>query len=98
MKKVTAIAIYKREGKFYNLCVLTVNYKGDITTLDQYPREGIQSHNYNDFSSMYKSVLKIMKNNNFYCGMYEDFGVKWYDIQWIDYNNAKYVNKYPLMA
>ena len=95
MRKVSAIAIYGREGQTCTLSVLTVNYKGDLTSLVQYADESDTAKTYDSFNKMYEAVLNIMKNNNFYCSMYEEFGVKWYDIQWIvKIKNPKYVSKH----
>lgn len=43
---------------------------------------------------MNKSILKILKNNNFYCGYYEQFGRRWYDIQFINLENPTIIEKF----
>ena len=45
---------------------------------------------------MYKSVLGIMKENNFYCGYYEQFGRRWYDIQFINLENPVNIEKFGM--
>ena len=93
MKKVTATVIYK-DNCIYNL---TVNNKGRLTTLIAYDETDVK-HPYANrtFQTMYKSVLNILKNNNFYCGYYEEFGKRWYDIQFINLENPVEVNKFGI--
>ena len=45
---------------------------------------------------MYKSVLNILKNNNFYCAYYEQFGRRWYDIQFINLENPVNIEKFGM--
>ena len=71
MRKVSATVIYK-DNTLYNL---TVNHKGVLIPLVVYDEISVK-HPYEKrtFQTMYKSVLNILKNNNFYCGYYEQFG------------------------
>ena len=93
MKKVTATVIYK-DNCIYSL---TVNYKGHLTKLTAYDETDVK-HPYTNrtFKTMYKSVLNILKNNNFYCGYYEEFNKRWYDIQFINLENPVEVNKFGI--
>jgi len=45
---------------------------------------------------MYKSVLNILKNNNFYCSYYEQFGRRWYDIQFTNLENPVNIEKFGM--
>ena len=38
--------------------------------------------------------VNILKNNNFYCGYYELFGRRWYDIQFINLENPVVIDKF----
>lgn len=93
MKKVSATVIYK-DNLIYNL---TVNHKGNLITLVAYDETSVK-HPYEKrtFKTMYKSILNILKNNNFYCGYYEEFGKWWYDIQFINLENPVEVNKFGI--
>ena len=73
MRKVSATVIYK-DNAIYNL---TVNHKGVLIPLVAYDETSVK-HPYEKrtFQTMYKSVLGIMKENNFYCGYYEPNLVK----------------------
>lgn len=67
---------------------LTVNHKGVLIPLVAYEKR--------TFQTMYKSVLNILKNNNFYCGHYEQFGRRWYDIQFINLENPVNIEKFGM--
>lgn len=84
MRKVSATVIYK-DNTLYNL---TVNHKGVLIPLVAYEKR--------TFQTMYKSVLNILKNNNFYCGYYEQFGRRWYDIQFINLENPVNIEKFGM--
>ena len=88
MIKVSATVIYK-DNWIYNL---TVNHKGKLTALIAYDETDVNRN----FQTMYKSVLNILKNNNFYCGYYEEFGKRWYDIQFINLDNPVEINKFGI--
>ena len=93
MIKVSVTVIYK-DNWIYNL---TVNHKGRLVTLIAYDETDV-NHPYvnRNFQTMYKSVLNILKNNNFYCDYYEEFGKRWYDIQFINLENPVEVNKFGI--
>lgn len=94
MKKVTATVIHKG-GRIYNL---TANNKGSHTTLLQYDMESsVKPYKYEDFDSMYTSVLQILKQNGMYVAKDRMFGADWYDIMWIDLNSPTRTNKYGLI-
>lgn len=63
MRKVSATVIYK-DNTLYNL---TVNHKGVLIPLVAYDETSVK-HPYEKrtFQTLYKSVLGILKNNNFY--------------------------------
>ena len=93
MRKVSATVIYK-DNTLYNL---TVNRKGVLIPLIAYDETSVK-HPYEKrtFQTMYKSVLNILKNNNFYCGYYEQFGRRWYDIQFINLENPVNIEKFGM--
>ena len=93
MIKVSVTVIYK-DNWIYNL---TVNHKGKLITLVAYDETDVK-HPYANrtFQTMYKSVLNILKNNNFYCDYYEEFGKRWYDIQFINLENPVEINKFGI--
>ena len=91
MRKVSATVIYK-DNTIYNL---TVNNKGDLIPLIRYNEGSAKDTCYKrTFPEMYKLVLTILKNNNFYCGYYEQFGRRWYDIQFINLDNPVNIEKF----
>lgn len=91
MKKVTATVIYK-DNMLYNL---TVVRKNAIIPLVRYSLEkDAKPYKYTCFNDLYKSVLNILKNNNFYCGFYNQFGRRWYDIQFINLENPVVIEKF----
>lgn len=91
MQKVTATVIYK-DNMLYNL---TVIHKNAIIPLVRYSLENdTKPYKYTCFNDLYKSVLNILKNNNFYCGYYEQFGRRWYDIQFINLENPVVIEKF----
>lgn len=91
MKKVTATVIYK-DNMLYNL---TVVHKNAIIPLVRYSLEkDTKPYKYTCFNDLYKSVLNILKNNNFYCGFYNQFGRRWYDIQFINLENPVVIEKF----
>jgi hypothetical protein len=88
MKKVTATIIY-RNNTIYNL---TVNHRGVITPL-------VTSQNpvaATSFADMYERALRTIKNNNFYCGYFEAFGGRWYDIQFINLDEPYIVDTHGI--
>lgn len=81
MKKVTAICIYKKEASEYipvNFTVITRNGNSiDFTSI-------AKNEKHRRFNDMYRKLLTVLKANNFYVNTWQDFGVLWSDIQFID--------------
>ena len=92
MRKVTATVIYKN-NQIYNL---TVNYCGVLVCLALHETVEKGSNEKRTFQSLYKTVLKILKNNNYYCNYQEEFGVRWYDIQFINLENPVEIEKFGI--
>ena len=99
MKKAVGTVIYKSStNQTYNITVTT--QKGIKITLLQYNlTQKEKPYCYSCFNDLYKSVLTIAKNNNFYFDTLDLFGEKengraWYNIQWIDLDNPCYINRY----
>lgn len=92
MKTVSAICVY-HGTTIYNL---TVNYKGDITTLKRYDISDNNAKEYINFKEMYKAILEILKANNFNVTYTEDFMARWYNIQFIDALNPTRIDTFSL--
>lgn len=91
MKKAIATVIYKN-NMIYNL---TVNHKNAIIPLVRYDfNDSAKPYKYICFNDLYKSVLNILKNNNFYCGYYDQFGRRWYNILFINLENPNVIEKF----
>lgn len=92
MKKVTATVLYNPDTlQIYNL---TVNHKGEFIPLIRYQlNKSPFPYKYKCFNDLYKSVLKIMRTNNFYTNYAYQFGAAFYDIAFIDINNADHISK-----
>ena len=83
MKRVSVIVIHENY-KTIKTMVARYNQSGELITLI---RDNEKPYKYDCVNDMYKSVLTILKNNNMYAKWYGAFGVKWYDIQWINEKN-----------
>ena len=95
MKKVSATVVYK-DNQIYNL---TVNHCGVLVCLALHDKTSVKGSNEKTtFQSLYKTVLKILKNNNYYCSYYEEFGVRWYDIQFINLENPVEIEKFGIKS
>lgn len=107
MRKASATVIYKAEPRMlpdntsitiYNIYNLTINYKNNNITLIQYNADTNKTtpapYDYNNFYGMYETVLNIAKNNGFYFGSYEEFGLDWFDVQWISTEDPWNIRKY----
>lgn len=94
MRKVKCICIYK-DNKIYNL---TAQLKDTNVTLLHYVLgdERIIPIPHETFWDMYRSVLKVLKHNDLYCGYYEEFNKKWYDISFIDLDSPTDIRKFGI--
>lgn len=93
MKKVSVTCVYKN-NTIYNL---TVNHKGDLTSLLIHKHLGPEQSPHPTFRDMYKYILAFLKANNMYCGYQEAFGSRWYDIQFINVDDPCIIDKYGLV-
>lgn len=88
MKKASAIVIYsKKENRIINL---SFKYNQSLIDLTRC----VTGDKFNSFNAIYQRILTIAKMNNTYFASYNEFGAKWYDIQWIDINNPFRIDKY----
>lgn len=93
MRKATATVIYKN-NQIYNL---TVNHCGILVCLALHDETSAKDSNEKrTFHSLYKTVLKILENNNYYCSYYEELGKRWYDIQFINLENPVQIEKFGI--
>ena len=90
MQKASATVIWNSNTK--QLIHLTIDHKGNLITLVR--SDEPCKYKYDNLQGIYKSVLSLAKENNFYFGKYPAFGVMWYDIQLIDACNPSTVEKY----
>lgn len=95
LRKCVCTVIFKSDmGKRsdYQIYKITVNHKGrlidllnyDVNLLDYESFQKAEPYKYKTFDGMYSAVLNTLKYNNFYVGYYDDFGQRWYDIEWIN--------------
>lgn len=96
MRKVVATAIVK-DFKLINLTVTLNN--GDNIPLVYYSEEFTLGHEnipfkYESYSGIIKSILNILKSNDFYVSSWKDFGLKWYAINFIDVDNPTQIKHY----
>lgn len=82
MKTVSATVIYK-DNRIYSL---SVDHKGKLTSLIWHPvfNDSVLPYQRENFNEMYYFVLCLLKINGYKCNYYEEFGARWYNIQWID--------------
>lgn len=81
MKKVEVICIYKKDGAEYvpiNFTIITRNGNSiDFTSI-------AKNEKYTRFNDMHRRLLTVLKSNNFYVSTWQDFGVLWSNIQFMD--------------
>ena len=82
MKRVSVIVIH---DSYKSIKKITIRYNQSGELVDLI-RDNEKPYIYEHFNDLYKSVLTILKNNSMYAKYYSAFGVKWYDIQWINEN------------
>ena len=83
MRKVSGIVTYTDHGMYYTLESMTVitSNKHHISLV---VREKVEPYHYEHFTDLYKTVLNIAKNNDFYFDSFRAFETDWYDIAWIE--------------
>lgn len=92
LRKCVCTVIYKsnlEKRSDYQLYKIAVNHKGnllDLLDLDCYEntQKKQEPYKYKTFEGMYRTVLNTLNYNDFYVGHYDDFGQRWFDIQWIN--------------
>lgn len=93
MKTVSATCIIK-ENRIYNL---TVNDKGRYTTLVRYDFDDKEKpYLHQNIKGTILDILSILKSNGFRVRHVDDFGARWYDIQFIDLDNPCVIHKYSI--
>ena len=103
MRRATAIVWY-HEGKdkdgftYYCLMNLTVVTRDNhLVTLVQYGVEDIERpvmYKHYSFHAMYDDILSVIRSNGYYLSSYENFGRRWYDIQFISMAKPYEINRY----
>ncbi len=82
-KCIPTVLFNSSNDEVYELSVLTC--KGEKITLWGYDETDIKHlYRYKDFYELYADVLLALKSNGFYCVGRNEFGVRFYNIQWID--------------
>jgi len=90
MKKASATVVYSSEQKkVFNVSIVQ---DGKIIPLNNANPE------YTTINSIICLVLMLAKNNGFYISSYNDFGVTWYNIQFVDIDNPSSINKFGYIA
>jgi hypothetical protein len=89
MKKVNCIVFYRRIEDQYNLIKVAVKHKH--SNIELFNREWTPKFKY--FNNLYRHILLTLKNNNFYVHQWEEFGAKWYDIDFINLDDFT-INRY----
>ena len=94
MKKVNCICLHDNFKRIVNITV--INSHGENVTLLAYNVENtdIKPYEYKHFNDLYKSVLNILKNNNFYVSKCIMFSRIFYSIQFINIKNPYTVENY----
>ena len=83
MKRASATVIF--DSRTYKLINLTINYRGTLIKLVYYDSQTIKrAINYSNFHELYKYILAMAKANNFEFSSYRNFGLTWYNIQFLD--------------
>lgn len=86
-----AICIYKKEASEYiviNFTVITRNGNSiDFTSI-------AKNEKHRRFNDMHRKLLAVLKANNFYVDTWQDFGISWSNIQFLDItdNTPKFYN------
>lgn len=96
MKKVVATCIYSEHWedgpRVFQCWNFTVNHNGNNITLVEY-QFGAKPYEYRKFNDLYKSLLNILKNNGYYTQVSSEFGLDFYNIQFIKLGTAT-ISKY----
>jgi hypothetical protein len=96
MKKVTAIVVYHNNEDNGNSCGYIIRNLTVITRLGEHitlysddwdDMDKKHPHITSTFHSTYKKVLQWLKNNSFYTSYHNSFGLRFYDIIWIEDKN-----------
>lgn len=88
MKNANVVVCYER-GNDVSVKNVIFMYRGGYVAFPCLARKS-----YEGLSGAYSDVLALAKNNDFRVSYYEEFGVRWYDILWIDCSTGV-AAKYP---
>lgn len=88
MKKANVVVCYEC-GNDVSVKNVIFMYRGGHVAFPCLARKS-----YDGLSGAYGDVLALAKNNDFRVPYYEEFGVRWYDILWVDCSTGA-VAKYP---
>lgn len=87
MRKCIATVIYNKEWKdngfVYTIHNFSVYYQNSLIPLINYAGENVKPYEYKSWNEMYDTLLNFLKNNNFRTDYYDSFGVRFYNIQFI---------------
>ena len=90
MKKCTAVVTYDSATNHIINIGLT-DTKGLLINLN------LSNSKRKCFQDLYASVLKILKNNNYYVEKQTSFDATWYNIVWLDMNDPGRLKRYPYL-
>lgn len=86
MQEVTATVVYKGSTVYH----LTVHCKADMIDLTMARSE------YGCFQDMYQAVVDTLINNGFYAANWVKFGIRWYNILFVNLDNPEKIGIYPI--
>lgn len=102
MKRATAIFLYKEDTdkddiRYYQMVnISVVTRDNQLVTICKYEldKDEAKPYKYYSFHNMYDGILSLVRINGFYLSSYENFGRRWYDIQFINIDRPYEVKRY----
>ena len=81
MKKVVTVLCMYHDKQIYNITF--INRAGDAITMYD-SKSDILRPVYQSLTHMYNAILILARNNGYVIPYRNEFGAKWYNIQWCD--------------
>lgn len=92
MKKVHCFATYRRTETGLHLFSLTVKTRNNNIVALPVSEDAFQL-----FHDMYEAAMKTLAQNHYRVQTWDEFGARWYDVDWCDLENGK-VERFPFKA